>query len=181
MRHQVIDCLRLMIKGWDRRHDHRSGLLRAHHVFEMDAIERRITNAENQTPAFFERHIRGTGNEIVASAAGHRGERSHRARYDAHRIRRIAAGGDGSANVRIRKNFNLASRLGATRIEHSLRQFGKRPGDVQFVFEQAQAGFGDDQMNACHARIGIEHSQSGLRQDGARSACNGDDNDFAFR
>src|ERR1700719_3360625 len=82
LRDQIVNGLRLMIKRRDRRHDHRSGLLRAHHVFEMDAIERRITNAEHQPTAFFERHIGGTRNEIVACSTGNRGERAHRARYD---------------------------------------------------------------------------------------------------
>src|SRR6266852_8307928 len=43
LRHKIVDRFRLMIKHRHRRHDHRSGLLRPQHGFQMNAVEWRIT------------------------------------------------------------------------------------------------------------------------------------------
>ena len=70
--------------------------------------------------------------------------------------------------------------LGAGGIENAARQFGQRRGDMQFVFEQAQARFGDDQMNAGDARIGLQHAERRLGQDRAGSAGHADNDDLAL-
>src|SRR5579859_6553730 len=39
--------------------------------------------------------------------------------------------------------------------------------EVELFGEEALTGFGDDEMNAGHARVGLEQSERFLRQDGA--------------
>src|SRR5579864_6724778 len=46
--HQIVNRFWMMVKRRDRGHDDCAGLLRAQHVFEMDAVERRIAHAEDQ-------------------------------------------------------------------------------------------------------------------------------------
>src|SRR5260370_269687 len=48
------------------------------------------------------------------------------------------------------------------------------------MFEQTDAGFRDDEMDAGNAGIGIEHAQSRLRQHRTGSTGYADDNDFGF-
>src|SRR5579872_2245381 len=57
--HQVFDGPRLVIERRNRWHDHRASLLRAQHVFKMDAAEGRIPDAEYQPAAFLERDVGG--------------------------------------------------------------------------------------------------------------------------
>src|SRR5579859_4115403 len=47
LRHQVVDGLRMMIERRDRGHNHGAGLLRAQHVFQMNAVEGRVADAEH--------------------------------------------------------------------------------------------------------------------------------------
>src|ERR1700693_3466616 len=49
LRDQIVDRLRLMIEGHNRRHDHGSSLLRAQHIFKMNPAERRIAHAKQQS------------------------------------------------------------------------------------------------------------------------------------
>src|SRR5690348_227621 len=49
---QVVDRLWMMIEGRDRRHDHRSRLLRAKHVLQVNAVEGRVADAEDEFPVF---------------------------------------------------------------------------------------------------------------------------------
>ncbi len=51
---------------------------------------------------------------------------------------------------------------------------------MQLVFQQAQARFGDDEMNAGDARICLKHAERRLGQDRARSAGHADNNDLAL-
>ena len=48
------------------------------------------------------------------------------------------------------------------------------------MFEQTQARFGDHQMNAADARIGIEQAEGRLGEQGTGSAGDAEDDDFAF-
>src|ERR1700674_2419806 len=52
LRHEVVDGFRMVLKSRNRRHDHGSGLLRAQHVFQMDAVEWRVAHAEDHLAAF---------------------------------------------------------------------------------------------------------------------------------
>src|SRR5271154_6170769 len=45
---QIVDGFRMMIKRGHRGHDHRSRLLRAQHIFQMDAVKRSVAHAQNQ-------------------------------------------------------------------------------------------------------------------------------------
>jgi hypothetical protein len=161
---EVVDRFGRVIERGDGGHDDGSGLLRAKHVFEMDAIERRLADAEDELAAFLEANIGGAGKEVVAQAAGDGGESADRAGNDDHGVHGIAAGGDGRADVFIGEEFDL----GAGLAEQKLRQlFCVRGDDAEFVGAEAESGVCDDEMDAGDARVGFEEAENGLREYGA--------------
>src|SRR5713101_7060353 len=107
LRHQIIDGLGMMIKCGNCGHDNRASLLGTQHVFKMNAINRRVADTQNEFPAFLERRVRRSRDEIVADAAGNRPQRPHRARNDHHGIYRVAAGSDRSTHVFVWQDVDL--------------------------------------------------------------------------
>ena len=86
LRHKVVDGFRRMIESGNRWHDDGSGLLRAQHVLQMNAVERRIADAEYELAIFLEHHIGGARHKVVAGACGDFGERAHRAGNHGHGV-----------------------------------------------------------------------------------------------
>src|ERR1700730_17063104 len=107
LRDEVVDVFRLMIEGRNRGHDDRASLLGAEHIFKMDAIEWRLANAQHELAAFFEHHVGGASDQIVAGAGGDGRQRSHGAGNYEHGVHFVAAGGDGSADIFVGQDFNL--------------------------------------------------------------------------
>src|SRR5258706_5292802 len=70
LRNEIVDRLRLVIESRYRGHNHRTGLLRSQHVFQMNAVDRRVANTQNEFPAFLEHHVRRSRDQIVADAVG---------------------------------------------------------------------------------------------------------------
>src|SRR5580692_2163904 len=91
LRDEVIDGLRMMIERRNRGHDHCAGLLHTQHVFQMDAVEGRVTHAKNKFTAFFEHDVRSARDEVVAHAASDGGQSAHGTRNDNHRIHGVSA------------------------------------------------------------------------------------------
>src|SRR5579875_44034 len=67
---KMFDGFRFVVKRRDCGHDHSTGVVDTQHIFEMDAVERRFAQAENQFAALFEANISGASEQIVADAAG---------------------------------------------------------------------------------------------------------------
>jgi len=148
-------------------------LLRAQHVFEMDAVEGRVAHAEHKLAAFFEHNVSGTGDEVVAQTVGDSAERAHRAGNHEHGINGVAAGGDGSANVSVGKHFNFRGRA----TEKAARELlGIARSDVQLFGEEALTRFGDDKMYAAYASVSFKQIKRLLREE--RAACAGHTNGY---
>ena len=58
---KIVNRLRREVESRDDRHDDSSRLLRAQHVLEMHAIERRLAQAEHERAALFEADVSGAG------------------------------------------------------------------------------------------------------------------------
>jgi hypothetical protein len=59
---------RLQIERWNDGKDHRSSFGGERHIAQVDAIEGRLADAENQRAALFESYIGGAGDERVGEA-----------------------------------------------------------------------------------------------------------------
>ena len=103
-----VQSFRTMIERRYRRHNHRSGTLRSQHIFQVDAVERRIPHAQHQFASFLQHHIRRARNEIIAHARGNGPQRSHGTGDHHHRIYIMAARSDRRSHIPIGKHFNLA-------------------------------------------------------------------------
>ena len=108
LRHQIVDRFWLIVKRGIDRHDHRSGLLCAQHVFQMDAIERRVAHAKINLRPSLSITSAERPSEIVADAVGNRGERAHGAGNHNHGVDVVAARSDGCANIFVGKCFDFS-------------------------------------------------------------------------
>src|SRR6266478_2744966 len=153
LRNKIVDRFRLVIESRYRGHNHRAGLLRPQHVFQMNAVERRVANTQNQFPAFLEHHVRRSRDQIVADAVGNGAERPHRARNDDHRIHRVAAGSDRSAYVLVRQNLDFAGRMA----ENAAWELFQVAGSNAKLFrKEPLARFRDHKMYERHARVCLQ-------------------------
>src|SRR5271170_4553907 len=73
----------------------------------MNAIEGRVSHAEDELATFFEHDVGGAGDEVVAHGGGDGGKRAHRAGNDDHGVDTVAARSDLGADVFVRSHINL--------------------------------------------------------------------------
>src|SRR6267142_6334575 len=92
LRDEVINRFRMVIKRRHRGHDDGSGGLRAHHVLQVNAAERRVSNAEDELAALLEHHVGGARDQVIARAVGDRRKAAHRTWDDNHGVEHVAAG-----------------------------------------------------------------------------------------
>jgi len=97
----VGGALRQVVERGDGGEDNGSGVGGQLHIAQVDAIERRLTNAEDEWSAFLEADVGGALNEVRGETVCNGGERSHRAGKDDHAIGGVAAAGDVSADVTV--------------------------------------------------------------------------------
>ena len=163
----VVDGFWRIIKSRRGGHDERAGVVKAQHVFDVDAVERRFAKAEDELAALLEANVGGAREQIVADAGSDRAERASGAGDDDHGVHGSAAGGDGCADVFVGQAFEFfRGRFGEERREF----FGILGDDAEFGGHEAQTGVAGDEVNASDARIGVECAENCLRVDCAARA-----------
>src|SRR6266446_5753809 len=167
LRNKIVDRFRLVIESRYRGHNHRTGLLRPQHVFQMNAVDRRVANTQNEFPAFLEHHVRRSRDQIVADAVGDCAQRPHRAGNDHHGIHRVAARSDRSAHVFVGQNVDFADRMA----ENAARQLFQIAGSNAKLFrKEPLARLRDHKMYACHARVFLQQCERLLSEDRSAGA-----------
>src|ERR1700674_372184 len=162
LRHDVVDALRMIVKSGNRRHDHGAGLLSAQHVFQMDAVERRVAHAEDELAAFLEHDVGGACDEIIAGPIGDCAQCPHGAWNHEHGIDGVTPRSDRCTDVFVRKHFNL--RRGAPEEPaRKLPQITRR--DAQLFSKETLPGFGDDQVDARNASVFFKQYECPLCED----------------
>lgn len=175
---EIIDRLRLMIKRRNGGHNDGTGLLNSQHVFQVDAAERRIAHAENESAIFFQHNVRGARDQIVTDAGGDRSQRAHRARNDQHGVDGATAGGDGGADVFVGKNFDLCNWT----VEKAMRElFQVTRREAQLFGKEALACFGNDQMDVRDASVCFQKHQRFLREQSPAGAGHSHSYDLILR
>jgi hypothetical protein len=175
--HEIGDFFRGVVERRHGGHDDGAGVVNAEHVFDVDAIEGRLAEAEDERAALLEADVGGAREEIVAGAGGDGAECSRGAGNYRHGVHTRAAGGDGGADVAIGEEFDFrGGSAGEKR-----RKFFRFLGDnAQFGGDKTQAGFTGDEIDALDAGIGVEETEDELRVDGAGRASRADGDDFLF-
>ena len=177
LHHQVVNCFRSVIERRHHRHNHRARSLCAQHVFQVNAVQRRIAHAEKQLAAFFHHHIRRARHQIVASPARDGGQRADGAGNHDHRVHGITSRSDGRANILIRNGFDF---LGGAPQDPPGKFFQVTRGDFQFFGEQPLARFRGHQVNLPHARIIFQQRKRLLRENSAAGSGHADGDDFGL-
>lgn len=174
---EIGDFLGRVVEGGHGGHDDGSGVVDAEHVFDVDAIERRLAKAEDESAALLEADVGGAREEIVARAGGDGAEGSGGAGNHGHGVHACAAGGDGGADVAIGEIFDFR---GGSSSEQGRQFLRFLRNDAEFGGDEAQAGVAGDEMDALDAWISVEEVEDGLRVD--RAGCAGDayGDDFLF-
>jgi hypothetical protein len=98
----VFGALRVVVEGGDDREDGGAGVGGELHVAEVDAVEWRLADAEDEGAIFLEADVGGALDEVRGEAVGDCGEGSHGAGKDDHGVGGIAAAGDVGADVGLR-------------------------------------------------------------------------------
>lgn len=88
-----------VVEGGDQRVDRRSGVGGQTHVANVNLVEGRLAQAEDEREPFLEADVGGALDEVGGEAIGDAGERAHAAGQDDHAGGGIAAAGDGRADV----------------------------------------------------------------------------------
>lgn len=165
----VVDGLGSVVEGGHSGHYGGACVVDAKHIFEVDAVERRFAQTQDEGAALFQANVGGAGKQIVGDSGGDGSESSGGAGDHDHAVDGGAAGGDGRADVFVGQVFDFfCGRSGEQRREF----FCVGRDDVEFRGDETQAGFGDDQKNSLDARVSVQQTQDALRVD--RAACAGD-------
>ena len=177
LRDDFIDGFWRVIKRGSGGHDERASVVKAQHVFDVDAIERRFAEAEDQFAALFEANVSSAGEQVVAHAGSNRPKRARGTGNDDHGVDGGAAGGDGGADVAIGQAFEFFRRSFGKKRGELLRILGD---DAEFGGDEAQTGVAGDEVNAGDARIGVKGAKNRLRIDRAARAGDAYGDGFGF-
>ena len=158
-----------VVKGGHDGKDGGSGVGGQAHVADVDAVKGRLPQAEDERAAFLERDVRGPLDQVGGEAVGDTGERPHAAGDDDHPGGGIAAAGHRRSNV----VFRMLDDLIGCAAEQLFRQL-VASGDAQFLGQDAQRVVGRDEVDAAHARVGIEQLEQGAAKDGPAGSGEGD-------
>lgn len=121
------------------------------HVAQMDAIEGRFADAEDERAALFEGDIGGAGDERVGEAEGDGSERAHGAWEDDHAVGGVAAAGNGRADIGV----GVLDGFGWRCPEELFEEIGAA-GDAELFGEDAEGVFAGDEVDAGDAVVGFE-------------------------
>ena len=88
-----------VVEGGDDGEDGGAGVGGELHVAQVDAVERRFADAEDEGAALLEADVGGSLDEVGCEAVGDGGEGSHGAREDDHGVGGVAAAGDVGSDV----------------------------------------------------------------------------------
>jgi len=161
--------LRVVVEGWHDRVDGGAGFGGEGHVAQVDAVKRRLADAEEERTALFEGDVGGALDERGGKAVGDSGERSHGAGKDDHRVRGVGAGGDVGADVFVGVLLDLGGRLAEEFFYEIVAA-----GELELFGEDAEGGCGDDEIDVGDARVGGEEREHLGGEEGAAGSGDGE-------
>ena len=83
---EIIDFFRTVVKGGHRGHHRGACVVYAHHIFEMNAIQRRLAQTQHERATLFQANVRGACEQIIRDAGRDCAECSRRAWDDGHAV-----------------------------------------------------------------------------------------------
>ena len=62
---EIVDFFRAVVEGWHGGHYGGACVVDANHVFEVNAVQRGLAEAEDQRATFFQADVRGSCEQVV--------------------------------------------------------------------------------------------------------------------
>ena len=115
----------------------------------MNSVEGRLSHAKYQRAALLERDVGSASNERTGEAIGDGRQSAHGAWQNNHSIRRIAAAGDGRANVGVGVLHRFHRRRAKQLFEQTVAA-----AQSEFLDQHTQRVFRCHKMNVGHAFVG---------------------------
>ena len=142
------------VEGRNDRENSRAGFGGKRHVAQVDAVEGCFADAEDERSAFFESDIGGAGDERVGEAEGDSSECAHGAWEDNHAVGRMAAAGDGRADIGV----GVLDGFRRNGTEEFFKEIGAA-ADAEFFGKDAEGVFAGDEVDAGDAVVGFERAE----------------------
>ena len=158
----------MVVERGDGREDDRARVGCELHVAEMDAIEGRFADAEDERAAFFEGDVGGALDEVLGEAGGDGGECSHGAGKDDHRVGGVAAAGDVGSDVGVGVVVDFVGGRAEELFDEAVAS-----AEVEFFGEDAEGVVGDDEVDFSDARVGAEGAEHLCGVDGTAGSGDG--------
>lgn len=168
---EVVDFFWAVVEGGHCGHDDGAGVVGAKHIFEMDAIQGRFADAEDEGAALFEADIAGAGKQIFGESVRNFCKGSRGAWNDDHGVDGGRAGSDGRAHVFIGEIGGFG---GSAVDQERGKFFGILGDDVELGGDEAEARFANDQENLGDPGVGFEMLEDGAGVESAAGAGNTD-------
>lgn len=165
-----------VVKGGDDGEDGRACLGCRGHITDVDEVEGRFADAENERTALLERDIGCAFDKAVGEAVADGGERAHGAGQHDHAVRGIAAASDACADVAVFKQVELGV-VRDGRGSEFLERFEEAtaPAGQAVLFGQdTHRVVGDEEADALDAIVRAKEVEHGGGEDGAAGAGDGE-------
>ena len=157
-----------VVKRGNDREDGRAGVGCELHVAQMDAVERRLADAEDQRATLLHADVGGALDEVRGHSVGDAGKRAHRARQDDHSAGAVTAAGDAGADVGLAVLDDFAASCAQQLLEQAVAAV-----ELHLLGEDAQGRFGWDEINLGDAGVGLEGAEHLDGKNGAAGAGDG--------
>ena len=149
-----------VVEGRDEREDRSPGICGSVHVADVNLIQWRFADAEQQRPSLFESYIGGTLDELGSDAVGDARERTNTAGDDNHPIARVRPAGHIRPDIGIGLLLDLAGGL-AQDLANQIAASTQR----EFFSEDAQRAVGSDEVHGLDAGIAFDGEQKLFKKD----------------
>jgi hypothetical protein len=175
---EIVDRFRAVVERGHGRHDNRTRIVHAQHILQMDAVQGRLTQAEDKGATLLQADVSSACEQVGGRAAGNGAERSGGTRDDGHSVHRSAAGRDSGADVFIGEKFDLfRGRTG----EERGNSFAVSGNDAQLSSEEAQTSVAGDKVDVVDAGVGVQQAQDRAGVESTAGSGDADRDHFAVR
>ncbi len=164
----VVDGLRVVVEGGDDGEDGGAGFGGRGHVANVDEIERRFADAEEERTAFLEADGGGALDEVLREAVGDAAERSHGAGQDDHAVGGVGAAGDAGAYVLMGELRDLGGACAEELLNEAVRAV-----QAGLFGEHTQGAGADDEVDVGYAGIGFERQEHVAGEERATGSSDG--------
>gem|GEM_PF-16204 len=175
----LVGGLRLGVEGGHDGEDDGAGVCCELHVAQVDAVEGRLSQAEQERALLLEGDICGALDEVGGETVGDAGERAHGAGENNHSIGGMRTAGDAGGDVVLRVVMDFCG-VGFVGAEQCINQRAAA-GESEFLGEDAIGVVGGYEVDVDDARVAGEGAEHIAGEDGTAGTGDGEGEANVFR